>query len=390
MSEIEVRGATRQDYPAVAAVLGNAFGQDELDLWHYIVANDPTIDPDGVRIALVDGQLVACTVVVPRPVMTRAGWQPGAIITLVACDPAFQRSGFGGMTVRSALAYCRSEGLGVAVLYGVPEYYPRFGYVPVLPRLTTEMPAEAALAAAKRSLFGGRGPGDVPRLAPFAASDIPAAAALYRQALATYPMAVDRLETTWAWQFRPGKDGSLGVLKDAQGRLCAYARLERDSRDAAAGLCHEAAVAESCWAVPLFAALAQATVERGFERLRFILPPDHLIVQAAILLGAEQVYRPATAGMAAIVDWAAVLPAPYTVIGDEGGPSSVRPQLHRGGRPLLRARRELLVQLALGYRGFDDLCLLPEVEQLGDDGDAAKARSELDRLYPRWTLAPYW
>jgi len=390
MSEIEVRGATRQDYPAIAGVMDRAFGEDELDLWQYIVANDPTIDPAGVRVAAVDGQVVACTVVVPRSLMTRAGWRPGAVITLVACDPAFQRRGFGGMTVRSALEYCRSQGLGVAILYGVPEYYPRFGYVPVLPRLTTEMPAEGALAAAKRSLFGAPGTADVPRLEPFGVHDIPAAVALYNETLGTYPMAVSRLETAWAWQYRPGKEGGLRVLKDASGRFAAYARLERDSRDSTAALCHEAAVTEACWAVPLFAALAQAAVEQGFERLRLVLPPDHLVVRSALLLGAEQVYRPASAGMAAVVDWTVALPAGYSLEGDEGVPGGVRPELHRGGRPLLRARRELLVQLALGYRGFDDLVLLPEVEVLGSDDEASKACTELGRLYPRWTLAPYW
>lgn len=389
MSEIEVRGASREDYPAIAAVIERAFTHDELDLWHYIETHDPTIDPAGIRLTVLAGQVVACTVVVPRLLMTRAGWRPGAIITLVACDPDFQRRGFGGMTVRSALAYCKAQGLAVALLYGVPDYYPRFGFARVLPRLATEMPVDAARAAAARALARSSTV-MAPRLAEFAPDDIPAASALYHATLANYAMAVKRFEAPWLWRYRPGGQRRIGVLRGVDGKVVAYARIEQDGRDPAAALCPEAAVARAEFSVPLFAALAEEAAQFGLERLRLVLPPDQPLIQAAVVLGAEQSYRPATSGMAAVVDWQAIMPSGFGVLPGDDPSGDTAIVLTAGGGPLLRARPELVAQLAIGYRGFGDLELLPEVEVTGAPGDLARARGAFPRLYPRWTLAPYW
>jgi hypothetical protein len=220
--------------------------------------------------------------------------------------------------------------------------------------------------------------------------DIPAASALYHAALGKYPMAVKRFESPWLWRYRPGGRRRIAVLRGANGQMAAYARIEQDSRDPAAALCPEAAVAGAEFSVPLFAALAKEAAALGLERLRLILPPDQPVVQAAVVLGAEQVYRPATSGMAAVVDWQAVLPSGFGVVATDDLAGSTSVVLTIDGRPLLRARAELVAQLAIGYRGFGDLELLPEVEVSGTAADSTRARPAFARLYPRWTLAPYW
>lgn len=392
MSDVAVRGATPQDYPAVARIIGRAFVEDEIDLWYYIEKHDSTIAPAGVRVATVDGQVIACTVVVPRLLTTRAGPRPGALITLVACDPEWQRQGFGGLTVRSALEYCREQGLAVAVLYGHRSYYPRFGFAPVLPRLNTQMTIAEAWEAVRQASAGPkRGGVDVqPELLPMSEEDIPAVAALYHAGLAKYPLGVQRPLDGWFWRYRKDHRRLVGVLRSPAGQVQAYARLEPDNRDPAVGTCPEAAVAAPEHAVPLLAALANAAAANGFELLRLVLPPQEQLVQAAVVLGAEQDYRAASAGMAAVVDWKPILPEGFNISEVAAGQTSGRLALMRGKRQLLTARRELLIQLALGYRGFADLALLPECGVHGSSRDRRAAQAAFERLYPRWTLAPYW
>jgi putative acetyltransferase len=48
----------------------------------------------------------------------------------VAVRPERQRTGIGGALIREGLAACRRRGIGAVVLVGMPEYYPRFGFVP--------------------------------------------------------------------------------------------------------------------------------------------------------------------------------------------------------------------------------------------------------------------
>ena len=48
----------------------------------------------------------------------------------LAVRPDRQRQGVGGALIREGLAACRLRGVAAVVLVGMPEYYPRFGFVP--------------------------------------------------------------------------------------------------------------------------------------------------------------------------------------------------------------------------------------------------------------------
>jgi predicted N-acetyltransferase YhbS len=395
----QARGAEASEYELIGDLILRSFKADERNLWDYLVANDPVLRPEGVRVSAVDGKIVACTVVVPREIRTRAGWTAGAVITLVCCDPDYRRQGHGGATVLSALDYCRERGLGVALLYGIPDYYPRFGFVPVLPSLWTDLEVG-------RIPCGDR---EEARLEAPAAADIPAIADAYDRALTTYPLSVRRRAKEWVWRFRTGPvdhedgdpavgsgdTGSAGavghrrllVLRDGQGCLSAYARFETEPRYPGIAIVPEASVDSPVDCLDLIKALLAEAGGRGLDWLRLTLPPDQSLVRAALLLGARQLYRPATSGMAAITDWQAVLPGGYAIQPEDTEESLV---LTYKGRSVLSAQRKLLVQMALGYRGAADLLLLPGVRPAGGAWDAQRLRDDFPALYPRWTEAPYW
>jgi putative acetyltransferase len=52
----------------------------------------------------------------------------------MAVLPEYQRRGIGSALVRRALERCRDLGHRIVVVLGHPEYYPRFGFCPVLAR----------------------------------------------------------------------------------------------------------------------------------------------------------------------------------------------------------------------------------------------------------------
>jgi len=144
----EVRCARADEYPLVRELIRVSFKDDEAELWDYLVENDPSLRPEGVSLCVADGRPVACTVALPRKVRGPQGWLPGAIITLVCTHPDFRLRGHGASTVRDAVAWVTEQGGVLSFLYGVRAYYPRFGFVPVLPRLETVIPAAAVSAAA--------------------------------------------------------------------------------------------------------------------------------------------------------------------------------------------------------------------------------------------------
>lgn len=301
-----VRGARADKLGRVRAIMANAFKtEDEAQLFDHLLAHDPGCIPDNIRVAVHGDEPVACTVVLPRRFYTRLGLTPGAIITLVACLPEYQGQGYGGATVQDALQHAKHLGLSFAVLYGHPGYYPRFGFVPVLPHYetTVELPAgeaEPLVATADYALLTG----------------------LYRAAYSGYPLASEREPVAWHWEPRKPEEYSPLTLQDHS----AYAFVSADK-------VHEAAATDRKSAERLLRALAQRARQLGHEKLRLFLPPDHLLSRLALLHKAEYRYVTAAAGMAVVLDWEPLLPPGY----DQ------------------QIAQPLLTQLVFGYRSAADV-----------------------------------
>jgi predicted N-acetyltransferase YhbS len=358
-----LRPALGSEYPQVRAILARAFAtDDEARLWDYLAAHDPALVPAGVRVAETDeGQLVACTVVLPRRVRMPQGWVDGAAITLVACEPEHQGKGYGGATVRDALAYMAAQGLAVGLLYGHPEYYPRLGFVPVLPAQLT-MLAVGAIPRGER----------VEQAAP---ADLDAVTALYVQRVAVYPGAMARTAAPWQWQARSGGHALL-TLPDRQG----YAFTSRLPEQELLYV-HEAAATDDDAARRLLSALGAEASNHGLANLKLNLPPDHALVQKALACGAEQAYRPAGPGMAAVTRWESLLPSGYAVT-DEG--------LAYDGRLVLQASRAALTQLVMGYRSAGTLLAADACSLEGGDVVLAQVDRDFPSTFPKWSLEPFW
>lgn len=357
------------EYPVLRDIFAQAFEtKDEAFLWDYLVAHDPNLRTAGVRVAVVDWRPVACTVVLSRRVRSRQGWVPGAVVTLVACHPDYQNQGYGGCTMRDALAYMAGQGLALGVLYGHPGYYPRFGFVPVLSDYSTIL----------ASAFS---PGSTPtspteELRPAIEDDLPALAVLYANAMDIYPCSMARGIESWLWQVRNKETHVLLSLPDRQGY--AFTGIDREHQML---VVREGAAVDAAAGRRVLAGLVREARTRGLAQVRLTMPPDHLLVRLALLHGAGQHYRPATAGMAAITCWDPLLPTGYRV-GDRG--------LFHGGRLVLQAGRRALTELVVGYRDIDDLLLTPDVTLPDGNTDYELLQRDFPPIFPKYSLAPFW
>jgi predicted N-acetyltransferase YhbS len=373
MDAIRTRAVYPEEIPLVRGIIERAFKtEDDVDLFDCIAARDREVVPEGIRVALAGETPVACAVVLLRDVMTPRGLVKGAVLTLVGCEPDCQGRGYGGATVRDALQYMSGLGCAVAVLYGHHSYYPRFGFALVMPRVTTTVTI---------SPDSVNSPSEV-ALRPATDADIPAVSELYARTLGLYSCSVARPEEPWIWSYRRTSRCRTMVLGEALG----YVLVEPEV-DAPALHVPEAAVDRPGDAAALLQALCSMARSGGLRELKIGLPPGEPLVKEAVRRGAACAVLPPGAGMAAVLDWRAVLPPDYRVV--ESG-------LTCRGEAVLEAGRDALTRLVLGTESASDLAESSQVQFSG----SMTRRRETDVLaslvrdfptgFPRWFIAPFW
>ncbi len=373
---LEIRGATREELPAVRDVIVASWAdpEDEPALWDYIAAKHTAFAPEGVRVVSVDGRIVAAVTVLRCRLQTPRGWVPGAELTLVVCHPEFRRRGHASAAFRDALGHMAAQGLALAVFYGNPAFYGRFGCAPVLPGLGTYLDVHPL-------------PG--PDLRPATTADYTAIAALYAAGLAVYPCAPHRTANHGLWRVRNEKLHALLILPDQSG----YAFVS-EVRSEGLLLVREAAATGKGAARRLLEGLVREAERRGLGRLRLAVPPDSPVARLALTYGGRHVYRAATEGLAVVTLWKPLLPEDYEVVLAAGGHDTVG--LARDGRLVLKAGRRALTELVTGYRPVADLLLDGSAELVAPEGTTS-AREDLAHLerrfragYPRYFEAPFY
>lgn len=389
------RAATARDLDLVGDLISRGFAPDERHLYEYLRAHHPGFSPAGCRLAVTPsgGDAVACSIALRCEMRARGGWVPAAIITLVCTDPAHRRQGYGAAAVQDSLAYARQTGCRAAILYGIPGYYPRFGFVPVLPSWETNLDVATGQAWAT-GLGAAAGASQPLTLEPLHPEDAAMAAELFEAAHAGRPATVRRSAGPWSWRDRQSSGRLVLAGREASGApdrapastMVAYA--VADSQPAEGTLVvNDAATAGADRAPELLRALLQLAGSHRLGRLRLTLPPDLALVRAALLAGAETSFHPARAGMAAVLDWEGLLPGGCQVRPAGGGAG----ELWCDGRPVLQAHPARLVELALGYRSAADLEVDPSITWLQPRDQGVRSLAPgFGPARPRWVLEPFW
>lgn len=130
------------DRHAVFDLYAKVFGKPYFG--HYRVARDKyfydgAYDWAASRIGTVDGEIVTHFGVWNQRMRIGRAKTRVAGIGAVACRPDFRGRGLLSRTARPSLAACREAGYTLSMLFGIPDFYHRFGYVRAYPSRTFTM-----------------------------------------------------------------------------------------------------------------------------------------------------------------------------------------------------------------------------------------------------------
>lgn len=136
MLPIELRPECPADFRAVEELTRNAFwnhhapGCDEHYLAH-ILRESSDFVPELDYVAVHDGKVVGNIMYTrAKIVLDRSGEREVLCFGPLAVDPAFQGQGVGGALIERTKTLSRELGYKAILIFGDPEYYSRFGFVP--------------------------------------------------------------------------------------------------------------------------------------------------------------------------------------------------------------------------------------------------------------------
>jgi predicted N-acetyltransferase YhbS len=346
----------------------------------------------GFKVSVVQNDQPVAKLRVHRYTMHLAG----AAVTMggiadVVTHPAHRGRGHAVRLLEGAVTFMQRERYAVSLLFGISDFYWRFGYTPVLPEYTLSLSTRDA----ERLEAGGA------TIRPSVPDDAGALLELYTRVNAGRSGTLQRTERAFDarprdelenWWFHPRRF----LVAEVGGRVAGYAVLHGDpSRFRVLEVAVPAEDVATAGAA-LLGALAQEAVRRRVERVRLPLPPDAAPAALARQIGCQQeITYPANGdGMGRIVHLAALaealtpaiaprlaaLPggasvgtlhlvcpgeparpasagAPAGQPGNQRDPPETEAVLSFGaGRAVrLALPQQRLCQLLMGYRGVDDL-----------------------------------
>lgn len=136
MLPIELRPESPADFRAVEELTRNAFwnhhapGCDEHYLAH-ILRESSDFVPELDYVAVHDGKVVGNIMYTrAKIVLDRGGEREVLCFGPLAVDPAFQGQGVGGALIERTKTLARELGYKAILIFGDPEYYSRFGFIP--------------------------------------------------------------------------------------------------------------------------------------------------------------------------------------------------------------------------------------------------------------------
>lgn len=311
-----------------------------------------------------DGELVSQLWVVDVTVRAWGGELRSAGVAGVGTPEPHRMKGYASRLMAACERFAAARGYAVCSLFGIPDFYHRFGYATICPEYEIRVALDALEA-------GGRA-GSLENLQP---SDWDPVTRLCNAAYAGLDGSVVRREGTWRGA-RQGSDWfkkpQALVSRDAHGHPAGYAVVDTELTDDCLAV-SEAAARDDAAGKALAGGLAEMARSRGATGLLASLPPDTglgpLLTRCG---GAYLVTRPDNAGyMACIVDLDAVLREYAPVLGERAAACALpapealhlRTDIGDGRVSLggtappaeLSINRLGLAQLLFGYRTFSEL-----------------------------------
>ena len=186
----------------------------------------------------------------------------------------YRRRGYARQVLERAVALMRKQGCDISVLFGISDFYSRWGYAPVFPDSRLAMAVKDAARA--RPTY---------RLRRLGRHELGATLELYQRNNARRTGAIMRRRDRWAG-FRRGSryrwpTNVYGAF-DARDRLMGYAVLDKSPAEAT--VCEIGYRGQEAFGTLLAAAVRQARRAQA-EHIQILAPPDHPLVEFCQQLG---------------------------------------------------------------------------------------------------------
>ncbi len=177
----------------------------------------------------------------------------------------YQGKGYSAALMRACMEAIQQRDVALALLNGIPDYYHRFGFTPVIPGYTIEIAVQQA--ASLPQVYKSR---------PAQAKDLPVMQALYEQQWLAQRPTLLRTEAQWHWRWLENPPHFAQVIVNAADEVRGYV----GGRGATAPIT-EVVAADADAARTILAEAAQRFATRGEQTIRWCVPPDAVFIDYA-------------------------------------------------------------------------------------------------------------
>jgi predicted N-acetyltransferase YhbS len=125
-------------------------GLEHRTLFSYLY-NRPTWNPEWLYVAELDGKLLAAVGYFPQTLFFESIAIPAGAISPVVTAPKYRSQGLARECLNQMMNNLKPQGVSLVFLWGLPFYYPKLGFVPVLPRYKTKITLKQLITSARET-----------------------------------------------------------------------------------------------------------------------------------------------------------------------------------------------------------------------------------------------
>lgn len=400
------RQATEDDFPQILELIEIGFTQRRsgIDLQfgheHYILFSylyqKTTNSPSQISVAEFEGKIVAAVGIIPQRLSFKGEYIEVGAVSPVVSHPDYQGRHFAAECLKCAEHHWKQQGISMFFLWGVPQYYPKYGYIPLLARYKTKLAAERATIE-DVEIHG--------RWREFQIEDAERLQELYVSRAAELWLQPQR-DVEWWLRLPRGwdetdpintevpftKKENLRIWENANAEIIGYLAFNSIDEKVDKKYINEGAAVDETTAMEMIAALRR---EIESEKTLYINgTPNHFLNKAAYQLGGVHLSPPPLAGMLKIIDWQFFLEKQKTLwsrnLSDINEYWELDLTQGEAKFTLISDERGLTVQLSGGSKDEQDIlkCLLTKIifgtataeekQMFGGSG-----KKYLERLFPK-------
>jgi len=300
MSDFVVRAIQIDEIPRAADLVARVFSQSNSELrkslshqFTQIYPNRPNHYHRAYRGAFYKSKLVSFLYVHDFTLRYGRAALQVAAISAVCTDENYRGRGYAAAVIKDTLTYAAEQGAHMVLLYGIPDYFSRFGFSSVWPQYTLQAPTDIA-SGLTQSL----------QLRIATPDDALVMRSLYNQHWGAR-ITVERSSALWRWRLENSR-GEAAVALDKRGRIHGYIWHEPHQLSERSEI-----VANSPEAIMSFLAYSgRRWQHEGKSHFVWLVPPDDMIIpyaQQILPITLQASYFPSGGWMARIIDSTAMI-----------------------------------------------------------------------------------